>query len=76
MLQSFDSLNIILPYRYKKLSRIEEERKVMILNHLGFLQCPTPDRCYYKEMCVDHKLTELLESPAFKYVLDSFFQLC
>jgi hypothetical protein len=41
---------------------MEEERKGMILNHLGFLQCPSRDRCYYKEGCIDNKLVELLES--------------
>lgn len=40
--------------------RAEEERKVMILNHLGFLQCPSRDRCYYREACVDNQLVQLL----------------
>lgn len=50
--------------RYRKLSRAEEERKVMILNHLGFLQCPSRDRCYYREACIDNQLMELLASKA------------
>ncbi|PVD34051.1 hypothetical protein C0Q70_05313 [Pomacea canaliculata] len=47
--------------RYQRLSRMEEERKVMILNHLGFLQCPSRDRCYYRDECVDNQLVQILE---------------
>lgn len=46
--------------RYRLLARMEEERKVMILNHLGFLQCPSRDRCYYRDNCVDNQLVQLL----------------
>ncbi|KAK7491424.1 hypothetical protein BaRGS_00017253 [Batillaria attramentaria] len=46
--------------RYRILARMEEERKVMILNHLGFLQCPSRDRCYYRDSCVDNQLVQLL----------------
>ncbi|XP_076471931.1 rho GTPase-activating protein 190-like isoform X2 [Babylonia areolata] len=46
--------------RYRQLGRMEEERKVMILNHLGFLQCPSRDRCYYRDACIDNQLLQLL----------------
>ncbi|XP_067656081.1 rho GTPase-activating protein 190-like isoform X5 [Haliotis asinina] len=48
--------------RYKALSRLEEDRKVMILNHLGFIQCPSKDRCYFRENCVDLQSHKLLSS--------------
>ncbi|XP_071104673.1 rho GTPase-activating protein 190-like isoform X3 [Haliotis cracherodii] len=48
--------------RYKALYRLEEDRKVMILNHLGFIQCPSKDRCYFRENCVDLQSHKLLAS--------------
>ncbi|KAK7098587.1 hypothetical protein V1264_002844 [Littorina saxatilis] len=53
--------------RYRMLARVEEERKVMILNHLGFLQCPSRDRCYYREACVDNQLVQLLASQSARF---------
>ncbi|ESO97484.1 hypothetical protein LOTGIDRAFT_115014 [Lottia gigantea] len=50
--------------RYKMLQRLEEDRKVMILNHLGFIECPSKDRCYFKDQCIDNQVQKLLVSYA------------
>ena len=31
----------ILSFRYRSLARLEEDRRVLLLNHLGFMQCPS-----------------------------------
>ena len=48
--------------RYRVFLRAEEVRKVMILNHLGFLQCPSRDRCFHGDACVDKQLVALLDT--------------
>ncbi|XP_050409966.1 rho GTPase-activating protein 190 isoform X3 [Patella vulgata] len=48
--------------RYKMLQRLEEDRKVMILNHLGFIECPSKDRCYFKEQCIDSQVQKVLSN--------------
>lgn len=46
--------------RYQLLDRLEEDRKVMILNHLGFIQCPSKERCYFRENCVEAMAQKIL----------------
>jgi hypothetical protein len=58
----------ILCYRYKKLDRIEEERKIILLNHLGFMECPSKDRCHFREKCAENKVQLLLASRPVRYV--------
>ena len=48
--------------RYKKLDRIEEERKIILLNHLGFMECPSKERCHFREKCAENKVQLLLAS--------------
>ncbi|XP_064602991.1 rho GTPase-activating protein 35-like isoform X2 [Liolophura sinensis] len=53
-------------YRYKVLHRLEEDRKVMILNHLGFIQCPSRERCYFKDTCIDVQVAKVLAAKAIR----------
>ncbi|XP_036360158.1 rho GTPase-activating protein 190 isoform X29 [Octopus sinensis] len=46
--------------RYQLLDHLEEDRKVMILNHLGFIQCPSKERCYFREQCVEAMAQKIL----------------
>ncbi|BFZ15995.1 hypothetical protein BsWGS_19034 [Bradybaena similaris] len=57
--------------RYKALHRLEEDRKVMILNHLGFMQSPSRERCSFGEFCIDTQVENLLASRAVRPELKS-----
>ncbi|GFR73478.1 rho GTPase-activating protein [Elysia marginata] len=57
--------------RYKALHRLEEDREAMILNHLGFMQAPSPERCGFGDFCIDQRVDRLLESRAIRPELKS-----
>ncbi|VDI33979.1 Rho GTPase-activating protein 5 [Mytilus galloprovincialis] len=48
--------------RYRKLDKMEGERNIMLLNHLGFMECPSKDRCHFREKCAENKVQFLLAS--------------
>lgn len=48
--------------RYRKLDKMEGERNIMLLNHLGFMECPSKDRCHFREKCAENKVQLLLAS--------------
>ncbi|XP_055899613.1 rho GTPase-activating protein 35-like isoform X3 [Biomphalaria glabrata] len=52
--------------RFKALQRLDEDRKVMILNHLGFIQSPSRERCYFNNYCIDTQVENLLASRAIR----------
>ncbi|ESO03014.1 hypothetical protein HELRODRAFT_173861 [Helobdella robusta] len=47
-------------YRYKHLSYLEEDRRSLILNHLGFIQRASKERCMFRESCSDHQIETIL----------------
>ncbi|KAH9518727.1 hypothetical protein Btru_006096 [Bulinus truncatus] len=57
--------------RFKALQRLDEDRKVMILNHLGFMQSPSRERCYFSNYCIDTQVENLLASRAIRPELKS-----
>ncbi|GFN96257.1 rho GTPase-activating protein [Plakobranchus ocellatus] len=57
--------------RYKALHRLEEDREAMILNHLGFMQAPAPERCGFGVFCIDMQVENLLASRAIRPELKS-----
>lgn len=40
----------------------------MILNHLGFIQCPSRERCYFKDTCIDVQVARVLAAKAIRSV--------
>ena len=48
--------------RYRRLDKLPEERQVHLINHLGFMECPTRDRCYFQEKCAETQVQSLLET--------------
>ncbi|XP_013387311.1 rho GTPase-activating protein 190 isoform X1 [Lingula anatina] len=47
--------------RYKALGKLEEVRKVMLLNHLGFIQWPSKDRCPFRDHCMENSIEATLK---------------
>nr|XP_022293223.1 rho GTPase-activating protein 190-like isoform X5 [Crassostrea virginica] len=50
--------------RYRQLEKMEDERDVILINHLGFLECPSSARCYYKDLCAETQVQSVLEVAA------------
>lgn len=50
--------------RYRRLDKMEDERDVILINHLGFLECPSSEQCYYKELCAETQVQSVLETAA------------
>lgn len=47
-------------YRYKILDRLDQERRVILFQHLGFMHCPIREHCPFHQNCIDNLLDELL----------------
>lgn len=50
--------------RYRALSRLEEDRKVILLNHLGFTQNPSREQCAFREDCMEAQVSRVLATKA------------
>ncbi|CAG7835441.1 unnamed protein product [Allacma fusca] len=50
--------------RYKALDRLDQERRLMLLQHLGFVHCPIREHCPSFPNCMDSVVERLLESTA------------
>ena len=46
--------------RFRVLDRMEEDRKVILLNHLGFIQRSYRECCPFHDHCVDNLLEQML----------------
>ena len=58
-------LTILPSCRFKALVRLPEDRRVILLNHLGFIQ--SRENCPEKENCVDIKVQTVLATKAHRY---------
>ncbi|OWF54503.1 Rho GTPase-activating protein 190 [Mizuhopecten yessoensis] len=52
--------------RYRVMDRLEEERKVILFNLLGFMECPSRDRCYFQQKCAEVELQNIFEGRIFR----------
>ncbi|XP_043226350.1 rho GTPase-activating protein 190-like isoform X5 [Amphibalanus amphitrite] len=50
--------------RYKLLDRFEQERQLVLLQHLGFLHRPRPERCPSAQLCMELQVWALLADRA------------
>ncbi|XP_035709893.1 rho GTPase-activating protein 190 isoform X2 [Folsomia candida] len=48
--------------RYKALDRLDQERRLMLLQHLGFVHCPQREHCPSYPNCMDSMVERILES--------------
>ncbi|XP_049881633.1 rho GTPase-activating protein 190 isoform X2 [Pectinophora gossypiella] len=48
--------------RYKMLDRMEQDRKLMLFQHLGFVHCPMREHCPAAANCLDHTLPVILNT--------------
>ncbi|XP_013102689.1 rho GTPase-activating protein 190 isoform X2 [Stomoxys calcitrans] len=46
--------------RYKIMDRLDQERRVILFQHLGFMHCPIRDHCPFYHSCVDNFIEEIL----------------
>ncbi|XP_023032667.1 rho GTPase-activating protein 190 isoform X7 [Drosophila willistoni] len=46
--------------RYKMLDRLDQERRVILLQHLRFIHCPIREHCPFFNNCVDSLIEEVL----------------
>jgi len=44
--------------RYKGLDRLDQERKLMLLQHLGFVHCPQREHCSAYPNCMDSVVSD------------------
>ncbi|XP_067638454.1 rho GTPase-activating protein 190 isoform X3 [Eurosta solidaginis] len=47
-------------YRFKILDRLDQERRVILFQHLGFIHCPIREHCPFFHNCVDILVDECL----------------
>ncbi|XP_033752621.1 rho GTPase-activating protein 5-like [Pecten maximus] len=52
--------------RYRVMDRLDEERKVILFNLLGFMECPSRDRCYFQHACAEVALQNIFEGRTFR----------
>ncbi|XP_031336151.1 rho GTPase-activating protein 190 isoform X8 [Photinus pyralis] len=49
-------------FRYKLLDRLDQDRKLMLFQHLGFVHCPIREHCPAFPNCMDALITRILSS--------------
>jgi hypothetical protein len=53
--------------RYKALDRIDQDRKLMLFQHLGFVHCPIREHCPAFPNCMDALIERILRTRAHRY---------
>lgn len=53
-------LKYLMLYRYKALDRLDQDRKLMLFQHLGFVHCPIREHCPAFPNCMDSLIEKLL----------------
>lgn len=56
------SWKIISMFRYKLLDRLDQDRKLMLFQHLGFVHCPIREHCPAFPNCMDALIERILAS--------------
>ena len=46
------------------MNHLEQDRRVILLNHLGFIQCPSREQCPYGEHCMENLIEAVLATKA------------
>ena len=54
--------------RYKALDRIDQDRKLMLFQHLGFVHCPIREHCPAFPNCMDALIERILRTRAHRYI--------
>lgn len=50
--------------RYKALDRLDQDRKLMLFQHLGFVHCPIREHCPAYPNCMDALIERILGTKA------------
>ncbi|XP_037941714.1 rho GTPase-activating protein 190 [Teleopsis dalmanni] len=48
--------------RYKILDRLDQERRLILFQHLGFIHCPIREHCPFFNNCIDNLIGEVLSN--------------
>jgi hypothetical protein len=54
-------------FRYKMLDRLDQDRKVMLFQHLGFIHCPIREHCPAFPNCMDALIERILATKVHRY---------
>lgn len=60
----FSILTTLLCYRYKALDRLDSERTLLLLQHLGFVHCPKKEHCPTFPNCMDCLIEKIIANKA------------
>lgn len=55
--------------RFRALARMEEDRRVILLNHLGFIQRSYTECCPFRDKCVDILVKQVQMARARRYCI-------
>lgn len=55
-------------YRYKALDRLDQDRKLMLFQHLGFVHSPIRENCPAFPNCVDLLIEKYLTEKVQRYI--------
>ena len=58
-------------FRYKALDRIDQDRKLMLFQHLGFVHCPIREHCPAFPNCMDALIERILRTRAHRYIVNN-----
>lgn len=65
---------MIIFFRYKLLDRLDQDRKLILFQHLGFVHCPIREHCPAFPNCVDSLIERLIYSSSQTLSPDSPFR--
>lgn len=55
---------LLFLFRYKILDRLDQDRKLMLFQHLGFVHCPIREHCPAFPNCMDALIVRILATKA------------
>ena len=58
----------LVMFRFRALDRMEDDRKAILLNHLGFIQRAYRECCPFHDHCVDNLLEQTLNAHSRRFV--------
>lgn len=63
-------ISLIFPGSYKMLDRLDQDRKLMLFQHLGFVHCPIREHCPAFPNCMDALIERIMTgNKALRYVV-------
>lgn len=64
----FINRGLLFLNRYKALDRLDQDRKLMLFQHLGFVHCPIREHCPAFPNCMDALIERILSNKVQRFV--------